>query len=105
MAKSLFRGGTNYSKSRALSVPLKELERLGLDHAVITAAQRRAYTKFAGSGNLLTLEGAASIEVKVLVKAGLDPKTAKALVKAALDDVVRMGVSAPSNIPWNGPIL
>ena len=62
-----------------------ELERLGLNHNMITGARASLYTAFAKTEEKLTWESMASIETAALVKAKMDPGLARATVDRAIE--------------------
>jgi hypothetical protein len=93
-----------YLNAQGLSIPMAELEKLGVLHPKLTGAQRRLYVEFGKSGRLLTLDGVAAIETRALIEVGVPKRLAHRLVRTALDDLTATtGITMPRNIPWVGP--
>jgi hypothetical protein len=93
-------GAPNYDAKKALAVPKAELERLGVNHAKITQAQRKAYIDLSNTGAPLTWEAVAKIEIDALVKAEMKLETARVTVAKAIQALKESGVVAPMRIPW-----
>ncbi len=71
-------------------------------HAKITGFQNSLYSAFAKSGQRLTLEKMAAIEIEAMVKAGIPRDIATGWVIKALEDLKKQGVKYITHIPWNG---
>lgn len=100
-AKRAFEGAPNYNEKKALAIPNAELKRLNVEHPRITGIQRTKYLDFAKTNKVLTWDAIAKLETEVLVKAGMNPATAKATVDKAIQALKEAGVAAPVRIPWS----
>lgn len=104
LAKVAFTGDDFYNLSKAFSVPVGLLERYGgaRVHAKITGQQNSLYSEFAKTGERLTLEKMAEIEIKAMTINGIPKDIATGWVIKALEDLKKQGVKYITNIPWNG---
>jgi len=100
-AKSAFSGARGYDAKAALAIPPEELGKLGVTHSTVTGAQQTLYREFAKTGKQLTWEVVETIETESLVRGGLDPDTARATVKQAIDALKKAGVPGPTRVPWS----
>jgi hypothetical protein len=99
-AKAGFRGAQNYSENLAPAIPNEELERLCVDHGLISGAQTRLYKAFAKTGSALTWSSMKAIEVDALEWGGMSRAKAEATVDEAIARLKAMGVTGPTRIPW-----
>jgi len=99
-AKRAFEGAPNYDAKKALAIPNSELKRLNVEHPKITGIQRTKYLDFAKTNKTLTWDAIANLETEVLVKAGMNPATARVTVAKAIQALKESGVAAPVRIPW-----
>ncbi len=103
-AKKAFEGPAGYTAGydpqKALAIPKAELEKLGVDHRLVTGSQRTGYIDFAKTGQPLTWEAIAKIEVDALVKGKMKLDMAESTVAKAIEALKASGVSAPVRIPW-----
>ena len=76
-AKKAFEGEPNYNKNTALAIPNAEMDRLNIDHGLVTGAQMTLYKAFAKTNQKLTWEVVSTIETKALVAGGMKESTAK----------------------------
>ena len=65
-----------------------------------TPEQMKAYKAFAKTGQPLTWEAIATIEIEALVKAGMPLEMAKATLTKSIQALKAAGVAAPVRIPW-----
>jgi hypothetical protein len=100
-AKSAFEGAPGYNPNQALAIPNTELAKLGVDHGVVSVAQRTLYNNFAKTGKPLTWNVVKSIEANALIKGGMKAEQATATVNQAVKSLVKSGVSSPTRIPWS----
>ncbi|GEM_PF-2319365 len=101
-AQNAFLGEPAYNPQTALAIPKAELEIQGVKHTVITVAQQALYRAFAKTGQPLTWDAMQSIETQALVKGGMKPLTAQAIVTKAINALKAAGVKGPTKIPWGG---
>jgi hypothetical protein len=101
-AKKAFEGAINYDADAALAIPNAELARLGLRHQTITTAQMRAYQSLARSGQGISWDAVEAIETQALICGGMQPGTAAATVRGAIQNLKDSGVSGPTRVPWGG---
>ena len=71
-------------------------------HNIITGQQNSLYSTFAKTGNRLTIEKMAEIEIQAMVNAGIPRDIAEGWIIKALQDLKTQGVKVITNIPWNG---
>jgi hypothetical protein len=101
-AKKNFEGATGFKPKKALAIPNSELGRLGVDHlGVLTPAQRRLYIEFNKAGGKLTWEAIEEIETRALVIAGVEERSARAVVRRCIQSLIDAGFN-PTQIPWGG---
>lgn len=103
-SKKAFEGVKGYDLNKALAIPQSEISRLGLNHldaGEITQTQRRLFTELAESGRPNTLAEHARIARESLVAGGMSKKDAASVVRKALNQLKKWGVTSPSGIPWN----
>ncbi len=98
-AKKAFEGARGYNAKTALAIPNDELARLDVVHSTVTGGQQTLYREFAKTGEQLTWDSMERIETEALVRAGMNPRMARATVKRAIDDLKKAGVSGPTRIP------
>ena len=96
------RGCAGYDLNKALAIPNAELERLGVDHGLVTGGQSSAYSAFAKTGAPLTWDAMQQIETQALIRGGMEPGMARATVPQAIQALKDAGVSGPTRIPWGG---
>jgi hypothetical protein len=101
-AKSAFKGDSVYNPTTAPAIPNSELDRLNIDHDLVTGAQQRLYRSYAQTGKPLTWDAVQSIETKALVKGGMSRVAAEATVSKAINALKAAGVKQPTRIPWGG---
>jgi hypothetical protein len=101
-AKRAFEGAPGYDANKALAIPKAELERLAINHNMVTTEQMKAYKAFAQTGQPLTWDAIAKIEAEALVKAGMKPDVARATLAKAIQVLKDAGIPAPLRIPWGG---
>lgn len=100
-AKSVFTGNSAYDLNKALAIPNAELDRLGVNHGLISVAQQKMYRAFAQTGHLLTWTDVEKIETEALMTGGIKSETAaEATVKQAISALKASGITAPTRIPW-----
>jgi len=111
LAMIAFSSDKFYDLQKAFSVSVQSLENAwktinaGIPinlHARITGNQNRLYTAFARTGEVLTLEKMAAIEIQAMVDAGIPRNIASGWVIKALGSLRAQGVKIISHIPWNG---
>ena len=104
LAKIAFTSDKFYNLSKAFSVATAKLEQFGGKgvHNVITGYQNSLYSAFAKSGQRLTLQKMAEIEIEAMVKSGIPRDVATGWIIKALEDLKKQGVKFITNIPWNG---
>jgi len=71
-------------------------------HKKITGQQNSLYSTFAKTGDRLTLEKMAEIEIKAMTNVGIPEDIATGWVIKALQDIKTQGVKTITNIPWGG---
>jgi hypothetical protein len=96
----LFKGDPKYNARAAPAIPRSELERLNINHRLITAAQRRGYREYIQKGRLPTWDEIADVVIKAMVEGGVDPEAAKATVPKMIEELKNMGVAGPTGLPW-----
>ncbi|WP_034160758.1 hypothetical protein, partial [Sphingomonas sp. ERG5] len=101
-SQAAFRGAEGYDGKAALSVSEAELRRLGVQHKDITKYQSQLYRAFAKDNNTITWGDVRRIEAQSLISAGMKPSTARATVRAAIQQLKASGVSGPTRIPYGG---
>ena len=101
MAKSAFKGISEYDYKQALTISQAKLDKFGVDHATITGQQKTLYAAFAKSGDKLTLNAMRQIEIEALTNAGVPLDYATHAVDKAIDALIKAGVTNPSRIPWS----
>jgi hypothetical protein len=97
----LMQAGFKNSMSRALAISEKNLGKLGITHAAITAGQRRAVERMVRAGTVNSLNTQARIARRALVRAGMDPPTARAMVAEAVQEATTKGFMLKTNMPWH----
>jgi hypothetical protein len=107
VAKVAFEGDLVYDYKKAFSVPGSELDKVsGIDkvHTFITGQQNSLYTAWrkANPNAKLTIDVMAEIEIKAMKNVGVPEDIAIGWVIKALEDLKAQGVTAITNIPWNG---
>tara|TARA_R110000868_G_scaffold71713_2_gene209707 strand:- start:33843 stop:36017 length:2175 start_codon:yes stop_codon:yes gene_type:complete len=104
LAKIAFESDNFYKLKEAFSVGTATLEKFGGKgvHNIITGQQNSLYSTFAKTGNRLTIEKMAEIEIQALVNSGIPRDIAQGWVIKALEDLKSQGVKVITNIPWNG---
>lgn len=99
--KSAFRGAPGYDLNDALAIPNAEMKRLGVNHNLVSVAQREMYTAFARTGRSLTWDVVQKIETDALLRGGMQDQTmARTTVQRAINSLKEAGVSGPARIPW-----
>jgi hypothetical protein len=101
MSKVAFTGNDKYDPEGALTISPEKLQEFGVKHTTITGQQNKLYTEFAKTGKELTLKAMQEIEVKALTNSGIPEDYAKLFVNKAIEQLVKWGVTEPSQIPWN----
>lgn len=101
-AKSAFTDAAGYDANKALTISNAELERLGVNHGLVSGAQMTGYKAFAKTGGKLTWDVVESIETQALVRGGMQLDIAQAAVRKAIQALKASGVSGPTRIPWGG---
>jgi RHS repeat-associated protein len=104
LSKALFRGDDLYDVNKALAIPNETLTSLRLSHPSLSGTQRTLYAEARRSGQILTIDGAAEIEIRALMRHGVDRTTARQIVRAAVDDLASGGINRVSYHPGMGPI-
>ena len=99
-AKKAFDGTLGYDLRNAYSVSIETLNRYGVRHADITAAQQRMFRTLDASGAANTLTQHSRIAYQSLVQAGMPSDVAKQLVIESQSRLIRAGVVEPARIPW-----
>ncbi|WP_440120994.1 hypothetical protein [Tenacibaculum sp. Ill] len=112
LAKSAFRSDKFYDIQKAFSVSSSKLQDIwraanpSADliniHNKITGQQNSLYSAFAKTGEVLTLDKMAEIEIKAMTNVGVPKDVATGWVIKALEDLKAQGVKVITNIPWNG---
>tara|TARA_R110002050_G_scaffold204522_4_gene340176 strand:+ start:103787 stop:106009 length:2223 start_codon:yes stop_codon:yes gene_type:complete len=104
LAKIAFESDSFYKFRDAFSVSTSTLEKFGGKgvHNIITGQQNSLYSTFAKTGNRLTIEKMAEIEIQAMVNAGIPRDIAEGWIIKALQDLKTQGVKVITNIPWNG---
>tara|TARA_R110002050_G_C8931357_1_gene512005 strand:+ start:155 stop:2125 length:1971 start_codon:yes stop_codon:yes gene_type:complete len=94
----------NYSELDAFSVSKSKLESFGGPdvHNIITGKQTSLYKEFGRTGERLTIEKMADIEIKAMVQAGIPEDIATGWVIKALQDLKLQNVKTIPHIPWVG---
>ncbi len=100
LSKIAFKSDEFYDANKAFSVSTDALGGQSV-HNAITGNQNRLYSFWAKSGDRLTLEKMAEIEIQAMVDAGIPKDVATGWVIRALEDLERQGVKYITNIPWN----
>ena len=101
LAKSAFRGDKFYKYRQAFSVSANSLGGQAI-HNAITGHQNRLYSAFKRTGEVLTLNKMAEIEIQAMVDAGIPRNIATGWVIKSLESLKAQGVKMITNIPWNG---
>ncbi|MGG8496891.1 hypothetical protein ACQY1Q_10770 [Tenacibaculum sp. TC6] len=101
LAKSAFKSDKFYDIQKAFSVSTESLGGQSV-HYAITGNQNRLYSAFAKTGEVLTIDKMANIEIKAMVDAGIPENIATGWVIKALEDLKAQGVKVISHVPWNG---
>jgi hypothetical protein len=99
ISKAALRDATGYAWRKAFCAPDRLLKRLGVDHRIISAAQTRIYAALRRSGVKPTLLRIAKAELEAMKQAGMRVGVARALVRRALADLRRVGVTGPFRFP------
>ncbi|MCG8892460.1 hypothetical protein G1K73_01590 [Tenacibaculum finnmarkense] len=112
LAKIAFKGDDFYNFKKAFSVSSNKLQEvwdaanLNLPsisvHSKITGQQNSLYSAFKKTGEVLTLNKMAEIEIKAMVNIGIPENIAKGWVIKSLENLKEQGVKMITNIPWNG---
>ena len=104
-AKSGFRGVKGYDDNDQLAIPKTELDRLGIEHDLITGTQHVGYVKWAkeNPGVRMTLDDMEGVEFEALVKNSCPGDVAREYLRQGKEDLVKKGFTNPSWIPWVGP--
>ncbi len=94
----------NYSELDAFSVSKSKLESFGGPdvHNIITGKQTSLYKEFGRTGERLTIEKMADIEINAMVQAGIPEDIATGWVIKALQDLKLQNVKTIPHIPWVG---
>ena len=101
LAKSAFRGDKFYDLQQAFSVSANSLGGQAV-HNAITGHQNRLYSAFKRTGEVLTLDKMADIEIQAMVDANIPRDVATGWVIKALEDLKAQGVKMITHIPWGG---
>ncbi len=103
LAKSAFKSDKFYDLQKAFSISISKLDEIKVGiHAKITGQQNSLYSVFAKTGEVLTIEKMANIEIQAMVNAGVPRDMATGWVVKALENLKSQGVKAITHIPWNG---
>lgn len=101
LAKSAFKNDKFYDYKKAFSVSADALGGQSV-HNAITGQQNKLYSSFAKTGEVLTLEKMANIEIKAMTNVNIPEDIATGWVVKALKDLKDQGVKVITHIPWNG---
>jgi hypothetical protein len=112
--KAAFKDAANYDLKKAFSVSTDKLDEvwkanntgvLPNVHGKISGSQNNLYNAFAknrATGEILTIDKMAEIEIKAMTMNGIPKDVATGWVVKALEDLKIQGVTEIKNIPWNG---
>lgn len=100
-AKKAFEGHVNYDPQKGFSISNELMKSLKIDHNTITQSQRRLFGELAKSGQPNTIREHTKIAVESLVEAGVQRELARDIVAESLNELRKMNVREPINIPWN----
>ncbi|WP_271407390.1 hypothetical protein [Tenacibaculum soleae] len=105
LAKSAFRGDKFYKFRQAFTISNSKLDAVsGIPniHNQITGQQNSLYRAFKNTGEVLTLDKMADIEIQAMVNVGIPENIATGWVIKALEDLKAQGVKMITHIPWGG---
>lgn len=101
-AKGGTRKAPGYNPNSALAIPNNALKELGINHNLVTGAQKSLYTAFAQTGKQLTWKAIEDIETHALVRGGATVAQASVTVQNAIQVLKNAGIAGPIRIPWGG---
>ncbi len=100
-AKKAFEGDSIYNANRAIAVPISELRAHGVNHAVVSCAQKTLYTQARPAGQAISWELMERVKVQALIRRGMSPQLAPDVVRRSIDSLNQQGCT-PRRVPW-GP--
>ena len=83
----------NYNPDTALSISNAQMERLGINHRVVSNAQTSLYKEFGRSNSTITWQDIARIEQAALERGGASPQMAQNLVNRSIQYLQDSGVT------------
>ena len=106
LAKKAFEGVKGYDPKKVLTISLDHLKtgfKNPVSHGKITGQQNSLYTKWVKNnpGATLTLNDMRTIEIESMVNVGVTKSYATQAVDAAIAELISLGITAPTRIPWN----
>ncbi|MGL4824959.1 MAG: hypothetical protein ACRC4G_02020 [Alphaproteobacteria bacterium] len=100
-AKKAFEGHPNYDPKKGFSISNELMKSLNIKHEKVGVAQQKLFRELAASGSPNTMREHTRIAVEALMEGGCQSReVARKIVAESLQDLRKMGVTQPINIPW-----
>ncbi len=98
--KSAYKSEPKYNPKKALCLSNDEMKRLGIDHDLVSAEQRRLCEELKKSGKPMTREEQNRIAVQALQAGGASEQMARDIVARSQWNLKEKGIRHPTDMPW-----
>ncbi|HET8687915.1 MAG TPA: hypothetical protein VFM18_14835, partial [Methanosarcina sp.] len=99
-AKAGFEGAKGYDPMKAFAVSDKALQSHGVKHSQVTGQQIKLFTQAGKNGAANNITTHSRVAYLALVGAGIPKEVAKKWVLASQSQLIKIGTTVPTKIPW-----